>query len=405
MPERFDSSRKSPTKPDWCAQIRWAYFQRIAVHALPETPGFWRSLERAFRYHRKRQRGGLGITAVSSPAAINPPNGPATFAIYFNYQGSYFYHEMALLLQAGLTCAGHVCQLRTQRDGPAPDAKCHLVIAPHEFFYLADGWNCFARSHHGTLFILNTEPPGTARFAAAARTFFLAQHVFDMSADSARYLQDQGYSASHLRFGFVDGFSLYDGNRPLPLMPETEAFPAAVRHWHDADLTLARRPLDLCFFGEATTRRARRLAALAPWLQGVESYLRLKPPGGEPWSAAPPGQDHHTRLSAGIARRSKILLNLHRTEDPYFEWHRIVLMGLWQRTLVVTEPVTSSAPFVAGQDFVQAPVGDLRRTLDYYLRDPGGVAEAERISQQGHRTLREACDFSQHLREAWQPFV
>jgi hypothetical protein len=401
----------------WRSGLCWAHYRWVVVHSDPTRPGFWRGLERGLRASRKgRSRPRSGALATTAPqfplaaplnqaATARPTNDPVSVALYVNSRGNYFFRELAELLQAGLAAAGLSCALRTERDGACPEARRHLVFAPHEFFFLADGWRCFDRAHQGKLLLLNTEQTHTQWFRLAARSFFLARHIFDMSEDSVRVLQARGHSASHLRFGFVEGFGRYDGTRPLPLVPETEALPASVRDWRDTDLPLAARPLDVCFFGEATTRRAQILAELAPMLQGVESYLRLKPQGGEPWLAESSAPDHHTRLSTGIARRSKVLLNLHRNEEPYFEWHRVVLMGLWHRTLVVTEPVTDSAPFVAGRDFVQTDLGKLAGTLEYHLRDPRGVAEAERIREQGHRTLREACDFAQHLRAAWRPIL
>ena len=395
--------------------LPWMQFQDYARRSQaqwPPPPGFFRSLERRFRRFRKQL---LGRKPASAPElvtnAVAPPKprddtGPATdFALYVSSLSNYFFKEMAELLAAGLSAAGWSCQLRTERDGAARAARTHVVFAPHEFFFLGEGRNCFDRSFQGRLLLLNTEQTHTQWFRLAARTFFLARHIFDMSEDSVRVLRARGYSTSHLRFGFVDGFGLYDGTLPLKLAPETEALGKAVREWRDVGEPLGARPLDVCFFGEATTRRGRILVELAPMLQGVESYLRLKPQGGEPWLAEATAPDHHTRLSSGIARRSKILLNLHRNDEPYFEWHRIVLMGLWHSTLVVTEPVTQSAPFVAGRDFVEAKASEMGRVMEYHLRDPRGIAEAERIREQGHRTLREACDFGQHLRETWERFL
>lgn len=398
--------------------MRWLHFRWVTTRSDPFQPGFWRGLERGFRHQRKRLFGHGPAPVAAIPAltttrlmgqaklAAQPPaTGASRFALYVNSQGNYFVRELAELLQAGLRGAGYTCQLRTERDGASSSAQHHLVLAPHEFFFLADGWKCFDRTHQGRLFLLNTEPTRAPGFRRAAQIFFLARHVFDLNADSVRTLRNQGYSASHLRFGYVDDCPLFDSSRPLPLAPETEALPAAVRDWRDDGLPLTQRPLDICCFGEATLRRARLLVALAPWLQGVESYLGLTPPGGEPWAGGPGREDLPSRLSAGIARRSKIFLHLHGDAEPTVEWQRFVWLGLWQRTLVVTEPVADCAPFVAGRDFVMASSADLARILDYHLRDSQGVAEAERIREQGFRTLREAGDFPQHLREVWQPFA
>lgn len=398
--------------------LSWLHFRWTLTRDLPHEPGLFRQFERRLRHQRKRlvaRLGGKPLPALpgdGSRAVAAAPSwsgrdgaAPPDFALYVNSHGNYFFREMAELLRAGLRAAGWTCDLRSERDGPARPAHRHVVFAPHEFFFLAEGWRCFERGHHGRLFLLNTEQTHTKWFRLAERTFFLARHLFDMSDDSARVLRAEGYSVSQLRFGHVGDFPLYDGARPLPELPEVEALPAATREWRDDGQPLAARPLDVSFFGEGTTRRARLLAALAPTLQGFECFLRLKPQGGEPWRPDGEAEDSQTQLSAGITRRAKVMLNLHRNEEPYFEWHRIVLLGLWQRALVLSEPVTECAPFVAGRDFIAAPAGEWARLLEYHLRDPWGIAEAEAIRAQGHRTLREQCDFARHLREIWAPFV
>jgi hypothetical protein len=318
--------------------------------------------------------------------------------VFVSSLGNYFFRELAELLVAGLLEAGISCRLRTEQEGATILAKKHLVIAPHEFFFLGNGKFCFGPTFQGRLILLNTEQIHTRWFGLASQTFSLAEHILDINANNVHELRSRGISATYFQFGFVKKFDLYDGSRPLAFGARTEALSEPIRVWKDLNYPLAERPLDLCFFGEATARRCQLLADMAPILQRFECYLFLKQAALGAQIINHDSEYSNTRLSVGIARRSKIMLNLHRSNENYFEWHRIVMMGLWQRALVITEPVENASPFQAGRDFVEVPAGEIGSRLKYYLLDPRGTLEAERIRNQGHRTLQEYCEFAPHLR-------
>ena len=114
------------------------------------------------------------------------------------------------------------------------------------------------------------------------------------------------------------------------------------------------------------------------------------------------GQDQalDTEAVIGLSRRSKILLNIHRDELPYFEWHRIMFHGLWQNTLVVTEPCHDVPGLVAGEHFVACSLAEMPAKIEWLLRDPVGQAAAERIRQAGHRTLKEQFSGSRVMSHA-----
>lgn len=80
-------------------------------------------------------------------------------------------------------------------------------------------------------------------------------------------------------------------------------------------------------------------------------------------------------------------------------------MGIWQRALVLTETVTETPPFVAGRDYVQATLDEMPRLIDYYLRDPQGIEEAERIRNSGYEQLKTSCHFPNLMKELWKSFL
>lgn len=327
------------------------------------------------------------------------------FAVYFNTSGNYFFQEIALLLHAALAEAGFHSVLRTDEQGRAADADFHLIVAPHEFFPLGKGASCFSESLRDRMFFLNTEQPQTQWFGLARAMFPYVRHIFDMDRQTAGAIQAAGFSASHLPLGFVDHFAPYATDADLPLGPETESLSSEIRRWRDNGRPLAERPIDLSFVGEATPRRSAFFSGAAASLEKYECHLRLMPRGAVPWTSGGVQIHRRTLTSAGLSQRSKIVLNLHRDQEHYFEWHRIVQMGIWQRALVLTETVTETAPFVAGRDYVQATLAEMPGLIDYYLRDPRGIEEAERIRNSGCEQLRLRCDLPGLLKQAWLPFL
>ena len=57
----------------------------------------------------------------------------------------------------------------------------------------------------------------------------------------------------------------------------------------------------------------------------------------------------------GALADTRILLNVHRSADPYFEWARVI-EAMANGCVVVTETSTGTAPLVAGEHFVEAPL-------------------------------------------------
>src|SRR6516165_4872562 len=71
--------------------------------------------------------------------------------------------------------------------------------------------------------------------------------------------------------------------------------------------------------------------------------------------------------------------------------------GLWQKTLVVSEVCSSSLPFMAGVDYVEATLDELPRAPHYYIRNPRGQREAQDIAENGHQALVEERRLSRFL--------
>ena len=318
------------------------------------------------------------------------------FAIYSSSLGNYFFQEIRDLIAAGLKELGHTAESRDECAGFARNADWHLVVAPHEFYQLGAGEALGRRGGPANLILFNTEQPSTQWFALAAKHFPRAAALWDIDYESALRMRKEGYPAHFLPLGYAAQSRMFQDIVQLPRHAGTERISSEIAGSSCLTAPLASRPFDILFLGHSSARREKFFTRHAAALNSFHNYFH-KSNVAKPLI---PGQTTHmdTDTSIGLAQRSKVLLNVHHGVDVYFEWHRIVLLGIAQRTLVVTEPCTLAPPFRANVDFVQAPLNELPDRIAYYLRDGQGKAEAQAIVDHGFQTLKQHCRISDALR-------
>ncbi len=321
---------------------------------------------------------------------------PDRFVLYTSSQGNYFFHEIRDLIGAGLRELGLTVEFRNERDGFAPKANWHLVIAPHEFFELGVGKNLVSQKWPSNLILFNTEQPSSYWLSLSVRHFERAFAIWDIDFDSTLRICKRGYPCHYLPLGHVSNSPLLQPVEQMPLIEEIRALPAAVRDFSGFDQRFARRPIDLLFLGHGSPRREKYFARHAARLKNHHCFFH-KPAATRPMI---PGQttNMNTLTSVGLSQRSKILLNLHHGVDQYFEWHRIVLLGIAQRTLVISEPCSIAPPFGANLDYVEAPLDEIPDRIEYFLGSAAGQAEAQHIIEHGYETLTTRCRLSNALR-------
>jgi hypothetical protein len=317
------------------------------------------------------------------------------FAIYSSSIGNYFFTEIRDLIGSALEELGFETELANERKGFLPDADWHIVIAPHEFFYLGEGEALAGRETPSNLVLFNTEQPSTQWFSHAQSLFNRASRVWDIHYGSALELSRQGQAADFLPLGYVSQFSLFNEVNVLPEHRGTIFLEESIRsqtYWNRA---FFERPIDVLFIGTLSARREEFFAKASPILSKYRCYLHLPDAHTPLISGVNTVMD--TVTAVGLAQRSKILLNLHRGHAQYFEWHRIVIHGIWQKCLVLSEPCNVAPPFEAGEDFAEAPIIDIPQRIEYYLSSAEGRSEAEKIADYGFLTLNTRCRLADSL--------
>lgn len=349
-------------------------------------------------------------TAAEAVLALHPPrewlpelrdNDPVE--VFVHSAGNIFMREIAELVSAAFTAAGFPASLLDEQS--ALDSTTHasspprLIVAPHEFFLLPgkDGRTVPAEWAKDAL-LLNVEQLHTDWFRKGLGSLKQARGVFDINLQSAAVLAQAGLPAAFLPLGFVPGFDAFTPASRLPDLPALATLERAIRESiPPLDAPLGERPIDIFFIGYVSPRREGILQRMAERLARWRCHFVLT-------SADRPlvrGENAilDTGATLGIARRSKIVLNIHQSDAPFFEWHRIVLQGIWQGALVITEPVADQTLFTGGEHFLSAPLDEMAGVLDWVLGTAHGMAVGERIRTQAREQLTGRVRLDQTLRK------
>lgn len=324
------------------------------------------------------------------PAPVSAPV-PATLpdclqiGVYCHPQGSSWIADIADLLVAALTRLGHRVVRRSTAPCPA-DLDLDLLLAPHEVCEL-EGVAALDRLIGPRSILLNLSPPHTSGFAKAFAGLRQAAKVLDLNPRSAAVLNQLGIATDYLPLGYLPDYLPLTATAALPELLALRGLPAALRdRLPDLEAPLTDRPIDLCFIGELSDRRSQWFAQQSACFSPFRCFWHLPSSDGAILS---PDQTLPLSAAIGLSRRSKILLNIHRSEFPDGEWHRLLLQGLWQNTLVVTEPCLPLPGLTAGQHYIECELAEMPERLTWLLTDPQGQAEAERIRRAGHEALRQ----------------
>ncbi len=322
------------------------------------------------------------------------------FALYTNSNGNYFFHEIRDVIASGLRELGHSVEISNEKCSFNSNADWHIVVAPHEFFYLGEDNNLCKDVLPENLILVNTEQSSTQWFSLAANYFPLASFIWDINNNSAERISKQGFKCDFLPLGFVSDCYLFQEAKQLPENYTTCFLKKDIKNGSFLNEPYTSRPIDISFVGCLTPRRDEFFAKAASVISNYQSYIHFSDGLAGP---VIPGLTTHinTEIVLGLMQRSKIMLNIHHGSDKYFEWHRIVLLGIAQKNLVISEPSVSSPVFTPGVHYVEAELKDIPEKIKYYLSTPSGIKEAETIIEKGYKKFTEEC----RLAEYFQPLI
>src|SRR5919108_205893 len=257
-----------------------------------------------------------------------------------------FFHELLAALRVELERAGLPTEDAVDHFPPATADRV-FVLVPHEYFPLTHLEAHPTGLQMARTVVLNTEQPGTHWFDENAIAAKHAGSAVDINTLGAEELQRRGVAARLLRLGYVPEWDSWGGREDQP------------------------RPIDLTFLGGYNTRRARVLARCGPLLTKRRSALHLVD-NSKPHTVASDGFLIGEQKWRHLAS-SKAILNVHRDERPYFEWHRM-LGAAANGCVVVTEHSLETEPLVPGEHFISATADSLPYAVAALLDDEERLA-------------------------------
>ena len=288
--------------------------------------------------------------------------------VFASRHGNVYMLEIAQLLVDGFADMGVTAELHL--DG-LPRSNTDIVVAPHEFYGLLEGVDEPAKVASARCSVaLTTEQPNTKWFEEGFRYARFAPLILDLNRSSVDEFRRRGVRAEHLPVGFHPS-------------------------WAAPSLGMDERDIDILFMGSVTDRRSRILAQLSDVLSGLRCRILLFD------AAAPVNQGEagflHGRAKFELIARSKIMLNIHRSDLRYFEWPRLV-QGMMNGAVVMTEPCDDHDPFVDGKHLVVMDADQMSSAAVDLLQDP---ARLESLSQAALQTLQVDLAWTDTLRSVW----
>ena len=268
---------------------------------------------------------------------------PLLCTLHVAGRGNLFMADLAALFGAGLEDLGIRSRVAVDEIPEGGDGHVDVIVAPHEWFVLGpslvpdDRFEIVSRSA-----VLTTEQPGTQWFDLGLPWVKAAAAAFDLNRRAVDALSAHRRDVVHTPVGYHRSIDRWGGVDDGP------------------------RPLAATFLGGATERRLSLLAGLAPVLGHRDSRLLLHDPRR-------PVTNEHEWFVAGERRpellaASKVLVNLHRGEEPYFEWVRAI-EAVANGAVLLSEPSSGHEPLEPFVDFVVADGANLAAHLEALIVD------------------------------------
>ncbi|HVX21089.1 MAG TPA: glycosyltransferase [Acidimicrobiales bacterium] len=293
------------------------------------------------------------------------PTKPPNYRIYVSRRGNVFMAELAELLTRTLVDLGrHVVLLKSGLP-ERQDGSVNIVVAPHELFHFAKVGGAspvrLAQAAADSVCV-TTEQMGTAWFELQNELCAESPLILDINRTAVDALRRRGLPSEHLQLGYHE----------------------SIDHWHgQAD---QRREVDVAVLAAQTDRRDRFLAHAATLLWDRNCDIRLFT-FDRPVTGTEPGFLVGGKKFDHLAR-SKMLLNVHRSDVAYFEWLRVI-EAVANGCAVVTEASLGCRPFVPFEHFVQGSLEVLAEYALAVLLDEGWRAQ---LASAAYEFMRDELD-------------
>ncbi|HST34294.1 MAG TPA: glycosyltransferase family 2 protein [Solirubrobacteraceae bacterium] len=253
----------------------------------------------------------------------------------------------------------------------------HVFLPPHEYVSLSRYRP--PAPHLMRSIVISAEQPDSHFFDANVPLARDAGAVFDINPRSVRAYASEGIEASLLELGHT---RLWDRFR-ADFGARGEVDGADDRP----------RDIDILFLGRVSPRRERALASYAGIFERFRCHLGLSDnsrPNVATGATFVAGDDKRELLG-----RSKVLLNIHGEDEPYFEWLRIA-EAICAGCAIVSEHSSDFAPLQWGRHLLTGELGSLGLFCAQLVEDDAG---RERMRTEAYELLVQERPMSKAARQ------
>lgn len=256
-----------------------------------------------------------------------------------------FFDELVDALRAELTDLGVSSQ--TAVGGfPEVDAQTvYALVPPHEYFALTPEKVWPTNRHlRRTVFICAEQPNSSFWHENAALIRRHGCPAFDINRVSAELLtMNTGRHVGHFQLGWSRSWAHTD-----PTAQTAEEWTAA-------------RDVEVLHLGTRSPHREAVLAKAAGLLHNRECRLVLGDDAGPLTELNPEWVGEDFKWS--LLNRSRLMINVHRGAERYFEWLRVV-QAISNGVVVLSESSLDTEPLVPSAHFFESPTADIGLVAD-----------------------------------------
>jgi hypothetical protein len=283
-------------------------------------------------------------------------------------------YELRLL---GVTASVNIGEIPLPRKG-----LVHVFLPPHEYV----SWSRYRPSPEllRRSIVISAEQPETHYFDANIPLARDAGSVFDINARAVHAYRSAAVHASLFKLGYTRLWDRFEG---AGLAPDQSGSPRP---------EVDERDIDILFLGRLTQRRSAALASYAGIFERFRCHIALSDdsrPNLANGAAFVAGEDKRALLA-----RSKVLLNIHGENEPYFEWLRVA-EAICGGCAVVSEHSSDIAPLKWGRHLLTGGLGSLGLFCAWLVEDN---ARREKMRSEAYQLFRDERPLSNAARELVQ---
>lgn len=300
---------------------------------------------------------------------------PGSVGVFYHTDGNCFIKEIAEDLVAYLKGAGLNVSLETEKTSLGARPDLCIFCAPHEFFFLAGSKQWEDEQILKSSLMLNTEQAQTPWFSRGLIYLLMSAGVIDFLYQNIELFEAAGIPSFH--------FDPMPATAPTRIVEADRAhslfrvLPESARKESRALRPIGERSIDISFFGNASPKREKFFTRNAEFFARRECFFYYRKAHGPIRMEGV--NEILARLPLYVAENSKICLNIHRNDDPYFEWQRIIKLGAARGAVVVTEEFLPTPRYQEGVHFLTETPRHMPHLVAWLLDTPDGRARAQDI--------------------------